>query len=354
MGAFIDNEVVGMPSIVYPYSHAAGYEACDRTDLVAAADLRPDVLEVFGKRYSVAADHLYTDYKELIEREQPDILSIATQHEHRAEIAIYAAEHGVKALYCEKAMCASMAEADAMVEAVERHGVAFVLGTNMRWHPGFDAMHDLVASGELGALRTLVIYSNGGLFNGSSHTFGLMQRLNDDVPATWVQGQLPPNDGLIVGDELREDPRAEGMFGFENGVTVHAMQSPRGDFEAICERGVITTRNNGVDFDLLRLRETAVRGRTLGELVEAPFPAFTMASWTLRIVEDLVDSLDTGNPSTRGDVRFARANMELIFGFVESHRRGGARISLPLDGPGLRLVRHGRAGRQPLYEPRPV
>ena len=43
IGAFIDNEVIGRPDILLPYSHAAGYEACERTDLVAGADLRPDV-----------------------------------------------------------------------------------------------------------------------------------------------------------------------------------------------------------------------------------------------------------------------------------------------------------------------
>ena len=48
MGAFIDNEVTANRSIPLPYSHAAGYEACPRTDLVAGADLRPDVVERFG------------------------------------------------------------------------------------------------------------------------------------------------------------------------------------------------------------------------------------------------------------------------------------------------------------------
>ena len=38
MGAFIDNEV---PAAMRPYSHAAGYEACERTDLIACSDLRP-------------------------------------------------------------------------------------------------------------------------------------------------------------------------------------------------------------------------------------------------------------------------------------------------------------------------
>ena len=50
MGAFIDNEV---SADRYPYSHAAGYEACDRTELVACSDLRPDVMARVGERYRV-------------------------------------------------------------------------------------------------------------------------------------------------------------------------------------------------------------------------------------------------------------------------------------------------------------
>src|SRR5919199_4711613 len=161
MGAFIDNEVRSSRSIVLPYSHASGYEACDRTDLVAGSDLREDVLAAFGKRYGVPPERRYTDYRQMIDREQPDILSVATQPEQRAEVALYAVDHGVRALYCEKPLCTSVAEAHQLVAVVERRGVAFNMGTNRRWHPGFDALRDLIASGELGTLQTLVIYSNG-------------------------------------------------------------------------------------------------------------------------------------------------------------------------------------------------
>ena len=50
MGAFIDNEV---PKERGPYSHAAGYEACDRTTMVACSDLREEVMEQVGLRYDV-------------------------------------------------------------------------------------------------------------------------------------------------------------------------------------------------------------------------------------------------------------------------------------------------------------
>jgi predicted dehydrogenase len=132
MGAFIDNEVAASGAIVLPYSHAAGYEACPRTDLIAGSDLRPDVLAAFGTRYGVASNHLYTDYREMIRKEHPEILSVATQPQQRAEVALFAIEHGVRALYCEKPLCASVAEAEALVAAVERAGVAFNMGTNRR------------------------------------------------------------------------------------------------------------------------------------------------------------------------------------------------------------------------------
>ena len=86
MGAFIDNEVAGNASVALPYSHAAGYEACPRTQLIAGSDVRQDVLDRFGERYGVAQAHRYVDYRALLSTERPEIVSIATQPEQRAEI----------------------------------------------------------------------------------------------------------------------------------------------------------------------------------------------------------------------------------------------------------------------------
>jgi len=346
MGAFIDNEVVGSRSIVLPYSHAAGYEACPRTDLVAGADLRPDVLAAFGERYGVPPERRYTDYRELIEREHPDILSVATQPEQRAEVALFALEHGVRALYLEKPFCASLSEAEALRREIERRGVACNMGTNRRWHPGFDVMRDLIAAGELGALKTLVIYSNGTLFNTSSHWFDAIMRLNGDRAAVWVQGHLPRGDVLLDGDVVLDEPDAQGMIAFENGVMAHALLSPRNnDIEAICERGAITARAGGAGFELWRL---VADGRERRH-EPAPFPAYERASSTLRLIEDLVHALDTGRP-VRGGAGVAYANTELIFAFIESHRRGGARVALPMGESPLRFARRNFQARQPRYQ----
>ena len=359
MGGFIDHEVIGRGSTVLPYSHAAGFYACDRTDLVACSDLREDVMERFGLLYDVPKERQYTDYKELIAKEQPDIVSVATQPEHRAEVVIHAVDNGARAIYAEKAMAASMREAADMVEAVERNGAFFNLGTNRRWSPAYEAMKDVIDSGRLGALRAIIIYQNTSLFNGSSHNFDIAQRLNSDHPVAWVQGHLPedyrgapPNSGdfrLLEGNRLLEDPSAHGMYQAENGVTVYALLAGRrSEFEAVCERGEITA----IDPEQRWLVRERIEDAGLGQEVMAAgeLPEFEPASTTLNLIEDLVHSLDTGEPE-RGGVRVAYANNELLFAFIESHLRGGARVELPLKDSKLYLLRD-RAPRQPLYEPR--
>src|SRR5687767_14146551 len=217
MGAFIDNEEWDGPRpSPPPYSHATGYEACDRTQLVAGSDLRPDVLEQFGARYGVPPQRRYADYRQMILEQRPDILSVATQPEQRAEVILFAIEHGVRAIYAEKPLCASLAEAEAIRRACLEHGVHLNMGTKRRWHPGFDAMRRLIEAGEYGALKTLIIYKNGTLFNTSSHWFDLVMWLNGDSPVEWVQAYLPKRDDLVVGDEVRGDPTAQASFAFAN------------------------------------------------------------------------------------------------------------------------------------------
>jgi predicted dehydrogenase len=348
MGAFIDNEVAGSPSIVLPYSHAAGYGVCERTELVACSDLRPDVMEQVGKRYGIPRDRQYVDYGEMLERERPDIVSVATQPEQRAEVVIYAAEHGARAIYAEKAMAASMAEADAIVQALERNGVFFNLGANRRWDPGYDTMKEVIDSGRMGTLKTLIAYDTGALFNGASHAFDLLLRLNGDRPVAWVQAELAEGDWTIERGVLTEDPSGHGIIQFEDGVTAYALLSSRhGEYEAVCERGTMTSLSNGAQWALREHGAKGHGGRPI--MVTGAFPAFRRASSTLGLIEDLVHSLDTGEPSRCG-ARVARASTELIFAFIESHLRGGARVELPLTDSKIRLQRI-REPRQPRYAP---
>ena len=67
----------------------------------------------------------------------------------------------------------------------------------------------------------------------------------------------------------------------------------------------------------------------------------------MRLIEDLVHALDTGEP-TRGGPRISLASTELIFAVIESHRQGGARIFIPLQERNLRMQRN-RGPNKPKY-----
>ena len=244
MGGFIDNEVVGAPGHVPPYAHGGGFYACDRTDLVACSDFRADLMAVFGEQYAVPTDRQYTDYQEMIAREDLDIVSVATHVEHHADIVIHAAEQGVKAIFCEKGMAPSLATANAMAAACEHHGTIFNMGTQRRYHPGFWQMREIIEQGELGALQSLVMTYGGGLFDHGCHTMDLALYLNGDTRAVWVQGHAPQSEPLRDGHVYRDDPGGDGVVLFENGVTLYLLCTNRYEYQANCVYGMVGTYND--------------------------------------------------------------------------------------------------------------
>ena len=57
-------------------SHAMGYQASDRIDLVAVCDIDPNTLAEFADEFDV--ENRYTDYETMLREEEPDLVSIGT------------------------------------------------------------------------------------------------------------------------------------------------------------------------------------------------------------------------------------------------------------------------------------
>ena len=344
MGAFIDNEVQKDKNLAY--SHAAGYESSPRTQLVALSDSRADVMAKAGERYGVTADHQYKDYREMLVKEAPDIVSVATQPEHRAKIVLDAVNAGIPAIYAEKAMAASLSEANDMVAACQSKNVFFNLGTNRRWDSRWEKAKEVISSGQLGTLKTIISHWTGTLFNSASHMLDLMLWLHDDQPVEWLQGFLrEPEDGLFEKETLTQDPVGEGIFRFSDGVYGYALNSSQGvNFELVCSEGSVGCREAKGLWEIEHYPAStgskAIK-RTAMDVVEK--------SSTQAIIEDLVRALDTGNPP-RGGVQSAYQSTELIFAFIESHLGAGKRICLPLQNSTVRLTRN-QQSRQPKYQP---
>ncbi|MFG6444982.1 Gfo/Idh/MocA family protein [Microbacterium sp. P06] len=95
------------------------------------------------------------DWREVIARDDIDVVDVVTPGDTHAEIAIAALEAG-KHVLCEKPLANSVAEAEAMTEAAERaaaRGVRSMVGFTYRRVPAATFARDLVAAGRIGDVR---------------------------------------------------------------------------------------------------------------------------------------------------------------------------------------------------------
>ena len=332
MGGTIDEEVSRGPNaILLPYSHAAGYTACERTTIIAAADVVEKNLERVCSKWDIPKR--YTDYREMIERESPDIISVATRPGNHAEITAFAAEHGVKGIYCDKPLCASMTEADAMVEVCEKNQVKFNLGTQRRYTPGYIKMREIVESGEIGERRSVIAYTSGAALWGYTHAADMLLFFAGDSEVEYVQGNVEVEDSDFDHNRTEIDPPiVMGYVKFRNGTHGISIPGSAYEFEVACSDGAVRSLNNGNQFQVRRQAEES------GELEQIDFPDYERKSGTVGCIEDIVDAIDTGR-ETQGNIHLARMSTELTFGIVDSQRQKGARVTMPMQNRDMYLGR---------------
>jgi len=336
MGATIDDEVKGRPDsfLWLPFSHAAACVACDRTELVAVSDVVAEKAESIRQRYNVP--RCYTDYREMIAKEKPDIACIATRPASRAEITIFVAENGVKGIYGEKPLCCSMEEADAMVKAVEKYGVKFNYGTQRRYMPFYRKMRELIDSDEIGDVQCVIAqYGVSSALWGLTHAADMLLYMAGDPEVDFVQGTIVCNDEDWEGNRLNTDPGiASGYVRFSNGVHGYNTAGTGPEFEVCGTKGKLRTLNNGMTCQFRKA------GESTRILEEVPFPDVSRETGTVMGIKDIAEALDTGR-EVQGPIQLARRSQEMLMGMIESHRLGGVRVSLPMVNRSLYVGRPG-------------
>ncbi len=117
--------------------------------LQAVCSRNTEKVKEFADQWGYAS--VETDWKKMIAREDIDAIDICTPNDTHAEIAIAAAAAG-KMILCEKPLARNLAEAQKMLEAVEKAGVANTVWYNYRRLPAVTLAKQIVASGKLGKI----------------------------------------------------------------------------------------------------------------------------------------------------------------------------------------------------------
>ena len=118
--------------------------------LTAVADIRQERQD--WARENLPGTALYTDGKEMIDSGVCDAVLIATPHYFHPEFVIYALEHGVHAL-SEKPAGVYTKQVREMNEAAAKSDKVFAIMFNQRTNCVYRKLHEMIESGELGAMK---------------------------------------------------------------------------------------------------------------------------------------------------------------------------------------------------------
>lgn len=146
--------IVGTGKIVN--SHIRAIESAgDRVELVAAVDINETAVQKFCSEHHVP--NAYTSVTDMLAKEKPDLVSVATPPATHKDIAIECLDAGAW-VFCEKPLCGSLADFDAIQAAEKRSGC--YVSTVFQWRFGSAVKHlrKLIQAESLG--KALVVTCN--------------------------------------------------------------------------------------------------------------------------------------------------------------------------------------------------
>ncbi|MFZ1789211.1 MAG: Gfo/Idh/MocA family oxidoreductase [Saprospiraceae bacterium] len=157
-----------------------------------------------GEGLFIAPDRVYGSYIEMIEKEKTlplgermDFVSIVTPNHVHFGPAKMALEYGFHVV-SDKPLCFNLHEAYELKSIVDKSGLVFALTHNYTGYPMVKQARHLVSSGELGAIRKVIVEYPQGWLN-------IPKETGDNKQAAW-----------------RTDPSKSGIAGAMGDIGTHA------------------------------------------------------------------------------------------------------------------------------------
>lgn len=297
----------------------------------------------------------YADYRAMIAREKPDIVTICPRTlDERLAMVTAAAEAGAHILM-EKPFARNLAEADAIEALANRHKVKLQLGHSARAMSVSAAARDLLRNGKLGVLQEMRARGKedrraGGedLIVLGTHCFDLMRYFTGTDPE-WVFAHATDKGRELSQTMMRAAGEAVGriggdninaMFGFPNGVHAYFASKAsditsgrRFGVSLYGSRGFVFVPLNAVPSDEPYHLDSPAWAPEKGEpWLRIPYAEgkpsdrhFANKAMAL----DLLEAIETGREPLCS-ARDGRWTIEMVAGIYES-QWSGARTRFPLS-----------------------
>ncbi|MBT6154531.1 MAG: Gfo/Idh/MocA family oxidoreductase [Planctomycetaceae bacterium] len=301
-------------------THLGTLTKSPRIRLVAGCDLDPGCRERFGQRTSARN---YSDWEKMLDKEQLDIVSIATPATTHAELTIACAERNIKVVYCEKPIATTAEEAERMIAACEKSGTLLVINHNRRFNPKYRHLRALIAAGDLGDLTSVYLrWASGRIGCVGTHLIDAARMLTGRE-ITAVAGMIDESEKPDCRGPEFYDPGGWGMFQMEGGL-----------------KGLINAGNRAMGPAQIVVEGTLGRADTGGNAVNLEWFDGRLQVWPAgerlvtsmdRALGEIVAWLDKPGPFSTPAVGALRT-FEVVAGMHLSHAEGGRWIELPLTG----------------------
>lgn len=128
--------------------HAESIVALDEAELVAVCDIVPEKAQAFADKYKAKP---YVSYEEMLDKEDIDVVTIATESDLHAPIGIYAAKKG-KHVMVEKPMAMTLASADELIRTCREAGVKLAVIHQNRFNKSIQLLRKALDAGRFGKL----------------------------------------------------------------------------------------------------------------------------------------------------------------------------------------------------------
>lgn len=248
--------IIGCGAISLAHGYPLAY--MDSVDLVAVCDIKEERAANMAKMLQCK---YYADYKEMLEKEEIDVVHVCTPHYLHPIIVKYACQLG-KHVMTEKPMAITLTDAISMMEEAEKNKVKLEVIFQNRFNAASQLVKNTLESGELGDIiavkasltwdRNKNYYSNsdwkgtwdkeggGVIIDQAIHTLDLV-RWFVDSPIEYVIANMENR----MHEYIEVEDTAEGIVHFTNGVTAsfYAMNYYGCDapieIELVCDNGVI-------------------------------------------------------------------------------------------------------------------
>jgi predicted dehydrogenase len=330
------------------YGHGldVAFEKFSHVTVVGVAD--PDEKGRLEAAKRTKAVHAYADYREMLEKEKPNLVAICPYYvERRLEMVRAAAEAGAH-VFLEKPMARSLEEADAMVAVAEKHKIKSVLAHQPRVAPSILYLKKRLDEGLIGDL--LEVRTRGkedGRAGGEDlmvlgwHCLYLMRFFAGEP--LWCSARVTQGGREITVDDRRAPTMPIGpvagdaihaSYAFPGGVMGHfASQKNHGggrgsDFQVVLygAKGVVQIHIAGAH--VYHLADPLWSPGRSGAAWQPLAPPQGGGGGNPALVADLLRAIETDGESV-ASLREGRAVLEMIMGVYASHLQGG-RASFPL------------------------